>query len=467
MELIGRSKERALIKQCYDDKKSHFIAVYGRRRVGKTFLIRKHFGNDFTFYITGLAHGNKEQQIANFHLALNRETHTPSPVPKSWLEAFDQLTKKLERSKKKKKVIFIDELPWMDTPRSGFITGLEYFWNSWASGRDEILLIGCGSSASWMLNKLINNKKGLYNRVTKRIKLKQFSLYEVEQFLKEKKYKIDRYQIIQLYMAMGGIPFYLDLIDTQLSVAQNINRLCFEDNAQLQDEYRILFQSLFGESDIHQEIIDALSSKQIGLSRKAILEKISTKDGGGFKRALSDLESSDFIREYKYFGKQKRGTKYQLIDAFTLFHQKHIVNALNNDNYWLSQINTPTINTWQGNAFEILCLLHIDQIKKAIGISGVNTNISSWWGKGAQVDLVIDRQDRVINLVEIKFSIDKYEITKKYDEVLRNKISSFISYSKTKKSVWMALVTTFGLKNNAYAGNVQQVLTMNDLFEAK
>lgn len=465
MKLIGRHKEQSILNACEEEDRSHFLAIYGRRRVGKTFLIREFFNHQFDFYVTGLANGDTASQLTNFYMAIRQHFQDEfAAVPKTWLEAFNLLIQKLEKSNTKKKIIFIDELPWMDTPRSKFLMGLEYFWNSWASARRDILLIGCGSAASWMINKLINNKGGLYNRVTRRIKLSPFTLSEVEQFLIAKKYKIDRYQIIQLYMALGGIPYYLELINTKMSIAQNIQNLFFDQNALLQNEYEILFKSLFDDSDTHTEIIKALTTKKTGLPRNEILKYLSINDGGGVTRALSELILSDFIREYKKFGYKKRDSIYQLTDPFTLFHHRFISGYIEESNYWINQINTPPIFTWQGNAFEMICLLHVLSIKKAMGISGVQTSTSTWWGEGAQIDLIIDRKDQIINLVEIKFSIDEYTITKEYNQKLRKKLSVFKDQSKTRKSLWMTMLTTYGLKENKYAGNVQQVLTMDDLF---
>lgn len=224
-----------------------------------------------------------------------------------------------------------------------------------------------------------------------------------------------------------------------------------------------MFKSLFDSAEVHEEIISALSKKQIGLTRKELVKKISIKDGGGLNRALSELELSDFIRKYNSFGKRKRDTIYQLVDPFALFYHHHISKS-SGSKYWLTQINTPKLNTWQGNAFEMICLLHADQIKEALGISGVHTEVSAWWGKNAQIDLIIDREDRVINLVEIKFSISPYEINKRYDNVLKTKVSEFQKYAKTNKALWLTMMTTYGLKDNAYAGNVQNTLTLKDLF---
>lgn len=461
--IVGRVVEREMIDTCLHDDKSHFIVLYGRRRVGKTYLIREHFDNQFDFYVTGIANQGMKSQLAAFHFALIKDQVSPPPMPTSWLEAFQRLILKLESARKDHVIIFIDELPWLDTPRSGFISGLEFFWNSWASAQRNVVLIACGSAASWIINKVINNKGGLYNRVTRRIHLKPFTIREVEQFLVAKNYPIDRFQIVQLYMAFGGIPFYLDMIDNGHSVAQNINRLCFASDAVFKDEYQILFKSLFDNADLHIEVMEALLSKRIGLSRVQLVKQLPTSDGGGLNRVLAELESSGFIRRYHSFGKNKRGTIYQVIDPFVLFHQQHM-SKTNNTTYWISQINTPKINAWQGNAFEMVCLLHIKQIKAALGISGVQTSESAWWGEEAQIDLIIDRQDRVINLIEVKFAVSEYEITKSYDLALRRKLASFMQHSQTKKATWLTLMTTFGLKGNMYSSTVQNVLTLDDLF---
>lgn len=416
--------------------------------------------------MTGLANGNTVVQLTNFYMALKQSApHKQIDPPNNWIEAFHELRIILEQSTSGKKIIFIDELPWLDTPRSNFLMGLEFFWNSWASARNDILLIGCGSAASWMLNKLINNKGGLYNRVTRRIKLSPFTLSEVEEFLVSKNYKVDRYQITQLYMVLGGIPFYLDLIDKDYSVVQNVQRIFFEKNALLSDEYEILFQSLFGSSEIHQQIIKALTTKRTGLTRKEILKYLDIKDGGGVTRAISELITSDFLRQYQKYGNKSRDAIFQLTDPFTLFYHRFLVNYTGESNFWINQINTPAIYTWQGNAFEIICLLHVEEIKKALGISGVQTTTSTWWGEGAQIDLVIDRKDQVINLVEIKFALDEYEIDKTYDEKLRKKLNAFRNETNSKKSLWTTMLTTYGIKSNKYSGNVHRSLTLDNLFQ--
>jgi len=380
------------------------------------------------------------------------------------LEAFSRLIVILKNSKKKKKVIFLDELPWMDTRRSGFLTALEYFWNSWASARNDIMLVVCGSAASWMINKLLMAKGGLHNRVTQQIKVEPFTLHEVELFLRSRKYKIDRYQIIQLYMSLGGVAYYLEKLDARFSVSQNIETLCFGSQSLMNEEYDILFYSLFDSPQKHMSVIEALATSKQGLTRVQIIKKTKLSNAGSTTRILKELELSNFIRSYRQFGKKTRETTYQLIDSFTLFYHRFIKDKPESDNNWMNIINTPDYYSWAGNAFEVVVLQHISQVKLKLGIAGVYVEISSFQNKNAQIDLVIDRKDRIINLIEAKFSINPYEITKKYDATLRTKLSEFIKHSNTKKAVWLTMVTIFGLKNNAYAGNVQRVLTMEDLF---
>jgi len=466
-DFIGRRKQISILEKCKEDSKSHFIAVYGRRRVGKTYLIRHFFDNQFTFYATGLANADLNTHLITMHAQLLEYEGTDNnlPVPKSWMAVFTRLIRLLESSTDRKKIIFLDELPWMDTKRSGFLTALEYFWNSWASARNDILLIVCGSAASWMINKLLNAKGGLHNRLTRSIRLEPFNLYEVELFLKNRNYHIDRYQIVQLYMVFGGIPYYLEMIDTQLSITQNIEALCFADKRGMHSEYDILFRSLFDNPERHMSIVEVLANSKAGLSRNDIIKKTGLPKAGSTTQLLQELELSNFIRSYRQYGKKSRETTYQLIDNYTLFYHRFLKLKTISSNYWITTINTPTYYNWAGYAFEIVALQHVEQLKNKLGITGVQTSISSFQNQHTQIDLIIDRQDRVINLVEIKFSIDAFEINKTYDEILRTKISEFIAHTNTKKAVWLTLVSTYGLKNNKYAGQVQSTIELDDLFE--
>ena len=470
-KLIGRKKELETLKSLLNSNKSEFIAVYGRRRVGKTFLIRSAFNQQFAFQVSALANATLSQQLTNFHIALQKVYPAIERSPTSdWFSAFQQLIAYIESVKETPKVIFFDELPWFDTQASAFIQALEHFWNSWASARNDIILIVCGSAASWMINKLINNKGGLYNRVTKRIKLAPFSLNECELFLNSKSTVLDRYQIIQLYMAFGGIPFYWDEVMPGKSAAQNINEICFSENGLLRNEFPNLFRSLFNNYQKHEAVINALTQKAKGLSRDEIINSTGLPNAGSTTKILTELEESGFIRKYTPFGKKSRNSLYQLSDFYSLFYQRFIKNSLTINQYnWLTFIDSPKYRVWSGYAFEQVCLHHLPQIKQALGISGVQTSVSAWRSKskmeGAQIDLVIDRRDQVINLCEMKYSINPFTIDNKYAEELRNKTGVFKSETNTRKSVLLTMITTFGLKSNSYStGLVQNDLKMDILF---
>jgi uncharacterized protein len=470
-DLIGRSKELALLQKIHKSDSSAFVALYGRRRVGKTFLIRQAFDQSIDFTLTGSANSSATQQLANFHAALsmynNFETSTP---PTNWQEAFQQLIRFLESRKSQKKIIFLDELPWLDTAQSGFIPALEHFWNAWASARKDILLIVCGSAAAWMISHLINNTGGLHNRVTHRIRLQPFTLHECELFFQSRKAVYDRYQIVLLYMVMGGIPFYLDQVDISSSAAQNINRLCFEKDGALRSEFDNLYRSLFNKAEKHVAVIESLSKKAKGLTRKEIIDGAKLPDAGSTTRILKELEESDFIRRYAPYGNKERNSLYQLIDCYSLFYLKWIKKSSSLDeNTWISQLDSPAYRAWSGYAFEQACLSHIRQIKQALGIAGVQTVTSSWVSKndkqGTQIDLVIDRRDQVINICEMKFSMNDFTINKKYAGELRNKVSIFREETQTRKSVFLTMITTYGLIQNEYASLVQNDFKMDILFQ--
>jgi AAA+ ATPase superfamily predicted ATPase len=466
-EIVGRKNELEILDKLFKSTKSEFLALYGRRRVGKTFLVRNAFRGKFSFQITGLANASLQQQLTNFQIALQKYDENSQAVQAgSWIQAFNQLIQFLEKSKTRKKVVFIDELPWFDTRNSGFIQALEHFWNSWASARNDILLIACGSATSWMINKLINNKGGLHNRVTNRMKLHPFTLAECEGFLKSKKIKLDRYQLIQLYMVFGGVPYYWEQVEAGQSATQMIDRLCFSNDGLLVDEFLNLYYSLFNKPEKHMSIVSAMIKKSMGLTRQEIVKYTGLPNAGSTTRLLEELELSGFIRKYAPFGKKKRDSLYQLVDFYTHFYLRFIKGSGNDiSNYWLTMIDSPRYRVWSGYAFEQICLYHSQQIMKSLGISGVQTSLSSWRSKTAQIDLLIDRRDQVINLCEMKYSINSFRITKKYAEELRNKVGAFKSETKTRKSIFLTMITSFGIQKNEYYGAlVQNELVMDDLF---
>lgn len=434
---IGREAEKDILKKAFENPSSRFVAVFGRRRVGKTFLIRHVLGDRFTFHVTAMANAGTKQQILNFHVALQRQGSKFSVVPKNWFFAFQNLIDFLEASPHEKKVVFLDELPWLASKKSDFLSSLEHFWNSWASTRDDVMLVVCGSSASWMIHELLHNRGGLHNRVTDRIRLDPFDLQETEAFLRTKNPALDRYSIVQLYMVMGGIPFYLDAISGQESAMQNIERTCFSRNGILQDEFTFLLQSLFNQAGQHVAILEALSAKNKGLTRKEIADATSAHNSGRLTLMLNELEQSGFVQSYVPFGKNKRDILFRLSDFYVAFYFKFIRNAaILDENNWLNAIESGGYQSWKGYAFEQVCLSHVRQIKRALGIQGIVSQSAAWQSPEAQIDLLIDRKDRVINVFELKFSENPFVITQAYAEQLARKLSVFKEKTGTdRKSV--------------------------------
>jgi hypothetical protein len=438
--------------------------------IGKTFLVKELFEGRLAFYATGLLDEGKTAQIRNFNEEIANFGGGNLTPAEDWQSVFSNLNRLIEQSQRPgKKVIFLDEVPWMDTPRSGFLSALDHFWNRWASTRHDVLLIVCGSATSWMKSNLVNNYGGLYNRLTRQIAMAPFTLAECEILFQRKGMLFTRFQMVESYMVFGGIPYYLSLMEPRYSLYQNVDRLYFIPEAPLANEYGTLFRSLFRKADSYIRIVEALAKKGIGLTRKEVATQSGFADGGKLSGMLVDLENNGFIRSYRAFGNRKRGRIYQLIDPFILFHLRFgMKRSSYNDRFWLQFSTTPAYGSWSGVAFERVCLLHTAQIKQGLGVSGVLVEVSSWHSAGhqpgAQIDLVIDRSDKVINLCELKFSSDEYVIDKAYDAILRNKRAAFKAETSTRKGLQTTLITPFGLKKNPYANTITAQLTIDDLF---
>ena len=469
--IIGRKREQERLLACLASQRSEFVALYGRRRVGKTFLVRELLGKDFVFYLSGILDGSAKEQLNNFNTEMANYGGGDLPPAKNWKEAFGNLNKLFERSGKDgKKVVFLDEAPWMNTPKSGFLSALDHFWNRYASMRKDVLLIICGSAASWVIDNIINNTGGLHNRLTCHIYLSPFSLEECETYYREKGIDIPRYQVAEAYMIFGGIPYYMDCFMPKLSLAQNIDAIFFEENAPLRNEYGNLFRSLFRNAEGHIRVIEALAARNSGKTRDEIAKASDITEGGRLTKILDELISSGFVRKYISYGKKKRDRLYQLVDPFTLFCLRfELKRDVYSTDFWLRFCTTPTHASWAGYAFEILCLMHIPQIRKALGIAGVLTGIYAWRSKthdpGAQIDLVIERGDYVINLCEMKYTSSEFTIDKEYDQTLRNKRSAFINETRTRKAAHTTMITSYGLKKNAYQAGIHFKVVLDDLFE--
>ncbi len=472
-KIVGRENEIRLLNEYVNSSNAEFVALYGRRRIGKTFLVNQLYGKKFAFAVTGILSGTYDEQMASFVEALKDFGCDVPSIPEDWMSAFILLKNflKTRMTEGSPLIVFIDELPSFDTQRSGFVRALGYFWNSWASLQENLTLIVCGSATSWMINNIVNNKGGLHNRITHEIHLRPFSLKETELLLQSNEFQWDRNQILNAYMALGGIPYYLCMLRKDESFAQNIDRLFFSEDSTLRREYKRLYETLFNSPTIYFEIIRILATNKTGLTREDITNQIGMESSGNLSSKLEDLINCDIIRKYSVRTKKikTRSAIYQLVDFFSLFYLTFSPKAALEDNYWQNHLGSPELNTWLGLAFEKVCLTHIAQIKKALKIDGISTQHYSWRSKQsdnrAQIDLIIERADKIINLCEIKFCNEKFALTKAESEKLQNRTATFRSETALSYPIWLTMITTNGLAPSVYNSNVVKELTMNDLFE--
>lgn len=478
-EIVAREKEVKELEEVLLSGSAEFLAIYGRRRIGKTFLIHQFFQDKGLYFeFTGIKDAPLSTQLKNFtvvfaDLFLKGE---PMPTFKTWVDALTALRYQLEKSKDSRRIIlFFDELPWISTPQSGFLQAFEHFWNRYISRDHRVILVVCGSAAAWMIRHILDARGGLHGRVTRIMRLIPFNLNETERFLKSRRIELDRKQIVEIYMAMGGVAQYLSQIKRGLSSSQIIQEVCFSESGLLSREFYRLYSSLFENYERHIGVIKVLANHSTGLSRDLLLRELGLESGGSISKVLNELEESGFILSVPSYGKKKVGGFFRLIDPFSLFYLKWIEKAdlkmgQLEKNYWTKQQSSQGWAAWSGYVFENICLMHIDQIKWALGLSAV-TSIQSQWSyrasgkQGAQIDLVIDRADQCINLCEIKFYKSEFSINKEYADVLERKKNCFYEQTKSKKTLFTTLITSFGAKKNAhYLKVVDQHLDLNALY---
>lgn len=473
MKAIGRNNEINLMRELFEKEESSFLAVYGRRRVGKTYLIRQVYKANIVFECSGLHQKSMPEQLENFWVALSEANKDSLPItpPKTWIQAFFQLRTLLRTLPENdtKKVVFLDEIAWFDTPRSGFLAALDSFWNQYCTKREDIILVICGSAASWIISKVVNDRGGLHNRLTHRIHLKPFTLSETKAYLDTLRVKLPLEDIARLYMCVGGIPFYLKDIKAGNSFPQILDQLFFKQPALLHNEFQNLYAALFKNNAFHEKVVAALASTHKGLLRNEIVDITKIKSSGDLTTVLEELVQCGFVKIIKPYDKRKEGHLYRLIDEYSLFYFKFLKEG--SDNSWSLITKTPAFKIWSGYAFENLCFKHIAEIKKALGVSGVITNEYSFNYKGdeylsgAQIDLVIDREDNVINVIEAKFHNEEYTVTEEYARQLVRKTNVFISRTKSRKAVLITMLSVFGVKKNPqYLSVVTNQLFLEDLF---
>ena len=469
--MVGRHKELDDLAEYCRSSKAELICVYGRRRVGKTYLVENAFDGSFAFSATGSEDKRGRTQMRVFHNALRDHGCHERAMPDDWFDAFRRLRDILEadavvRSREGRRVVFLDEFPWFATKRSDFLYAFADFWNGWASKQDDMAVIVCGSATSWIIKNLFENTGSLYNRVTRQVYLAPFNLHETEQMLESLRLGWSRDAVLQCYMVFGGLPYYLNMLDRRKSLAQNIDALCLDLRAPLRREVPHLMEATLGESPLHREILRVLSASKMGVRRKDLVARLAAGNSGTLKRALDDLEKCGYIRKYKNRYERRRPTVYQLIDPFLLFSFRFIEGG--DQASWQSFSGTQAYYAWRGNAFEIACLCHIRQLKHAIGISAVHTECFPWMSSksdpGAQVDLVIERADRVTNLCEMKYTDEMFSIDREYEAKLRHKRQVFREESGTDNAILLTLVSVHGLKENTHSWDVAASVTADDLF---
>ena len=468
--MIGRRIEQKELLRAFESKQSEFVALYGRRRVGKTFLVNELFKGQFAFRATGIEDGSKREQLDLFREELKRQGVPKCPRLTSWIAAFSRLKDLLEASDVKKKVVFLDELPWFDTPCAGFLRAFEAFWNGWATARNDILLVVCGSATTWMLKKMLRARGGLHNRVTVQLPIAPFTLKECEDYAASQNLGFDRWQIAECYMALGGVAYYWSLLREGESVAQGFDRLFFGDSAVMRDEFTRLFSSLFKMERRHVEIVKALAGKKSGMMRAEVLAALGESSNGDVSECLSELVECGFVRRYSQPGRVKRGAVYQLIDNYTLFYFQFLNGWKGNDpQFWTHHFLSPRLNAWRGISFERICFWHIPQIKAALGISGIGADVYSWRGTdpeggGTQIDMLIDRADNTVSVCEMKYSQDEYDMTAEEAGNIRRRGNLFARAAKLRKAIQNVLITNFGMRRSKHSGVIHREVTLDDLF---
>lgn len=453
------------------------ISVIGRRRVGKTFLIHSVYKEEIAFEISGLQYATKKDQLRNFQQRMRVAFPglARQPLPEDWLDAFFQLTEALDATDdgKTKRVVFFDEVPWLATHKGKFLMGLTYFWNSWAVRRNVVVVI-CGSAASWMIKKILRDKGGLHNRVTKRIRLRPFNLSDTAAYLKGRHINMNQRQLLLLYMAMGGIPHYLKEVEVGESAAQAIDRIAFSEDGLLKDEFNALYPALFDQSESHVKVIRALGKTQQGYDRQQLISAAGIADGGYLSRVLEELSESGFITAHPTYGKKKKGLRFRLTDQYSSFYLRFIEpNTYGGAGSFMALSQSQSFKSWCGYAFETVVLEHIPQLKDALKIGGVFTQASTFYqggdktSEGAQIDLVLDRNDGVINLVEAKFYSEPFIVDKPTAEGLLKKQRVFSAATKSRKQLSWAVVAAEGAVASRHSlGLVDHLFSADVLFVA-
>lgn len=484
--IVGRVEERRVLSEAAQGDRAALVAIYGRRRVGKTHLVRNHLEPLAGTYFEAIGQhaAPREVQLDNFKQRLE-SVFFGHRLPRltDWREALsllgDGVIAAAERKPTKPVVVFFDELPWLATHRSGLLPAIDYLWNARLSRVPNLVWVLCGSAASFMLDRLINAKGGLHNRITHRLRLEPFRLGEVRELLARRGLRRGTMQALELYMAFGGVPYYLLQVPSGMSASQAIGHVCFGQAGQLRDEFGRLFASLFDDASDHERLVRAAATSRGGMSRDELIAAAGLKSGGRATRWLDELEAAGFLARFVPYGRTTRDASYRLVDEYSLFHLRWIEPApassfgARGTKHWISKASSPAFRAWAGYAFEGICLKHTAQIEKALGIDTMANEVGTWRhvarrgahdDAGAQVDLLFDRPDGIINLCEIKHAAEEFVLTKALAKELVTKAEIFRARTNTKKEVVTTLITTLGLRPGLWNDEViDSVVTAEQL----
>ncbi|MFH1831150.1 MAG: ATP-binding protein [Pseudomonadota bacterium] len=411
-KFVGRHNYLKKLENIWNQHKVGLISIYGRRRVGKTELIRVFSRNKAAWIFEAIEGENTASQIKHFLNQLSQFTKEPYLRDldyKDWPPVFDLLSNKIKQ--KKDLIVAFDELSWMAARKTKLISYIKYYWDKEWKYHPHLLLILCGSVASWMVKNVVRSN-ALYGRISENILLDPLKPFEVAEFIGKKRGKKE---ILEYLLSFGGIPKYLEEMDFNQSIQINIDRTCFSASGFFVDEADKIFYNQFKETHIYKQIVRCLSESSLPL--KDISQKIKIPSGGGLKRYLDNLISAgivDSINDIRNF-KLGKVPRYYMIDELMRFHLQFVSPNISEikHTHSASRFDKFTKNKWHpfmGNAFERFCLKHRYLIAQILGFDSKVTACGSLLNNnrnGFQYDLVYLRSDGVVSLCEIKYLSDK------------------------------------------------------------
>ena len=460
--IIGRKDEEEHLLWRLSHDEGQFIAVYGRRGTGKTFFVEELLGERIDLTVTGIPGGSRKDELHNFSRELSARSGQKFPFTRSWMDAFRQLRSFIETRKEQESIIvFLDELQWMDTPKSRFLTMLGHFWNSYGNWVRNFRLIIASSDPGWMIQKVFGDPGELYGRIVCRLWLRPFTLRETEELLQRRGFHLDRRETLLAHMLTGGVPYFLTMLDPKESLAENTERLFFSPDAPLCAECESVLSSLsaVSEGSPGRRILELLAQNDRGLRIEEITKALKPEPEDIIQDALQGLEESGLTRVYGSFRKRKHGAVHCLSDSSLLFCLRFVRGCAGTPPR--SRSDAGERRTWMNAAFAISCLRHMNEIREAAGISRILVSICVWQPEGRPV-LVFDRGDRAVSICEIEYSESPLSAAECLPH-LQRLMEQFRAETRTKKALKPVMIAPYGIDGITDGWEVQCV-TLDDLF---